>query len=96
MVPACAKCNLRRAVLDTLETGIIHHNVEAWLPYLHNGVRMERCLLISTAFLENQGAKKVLVYAQDITECKAAVETLRQSEQRLFAVLETQQEMICK
>ncbi|MEE4362714.1 MAG: PAS domain-containing protein, partial [Desulfotignum sp.] len=50
--PACAHCLVRQAVLDTFETGVNQTEVAAWLPFPRGDAVEERCLLISTAYLQ--------------------------------------------
>jgi two-component sensor histidine kinase/PAS domain-containing protein len=68
--PACQRCSIRTAVLDSLATGTPHEGAEAWLSRLDGGQRQKRCLLISTSVIRFQRSRKVLVCAQDITELK--------------------------
>jgi PAS domain S-box-containing protein len=68
--PSCGECALRLAALDTLCTGTRHQGVEAWVPVCHGGREESRCLLISTAPIELDHSKKVLICAQDMTEHK--------------------------
>jgi PAS domain-containing protein len=48
--PACARCHVRQAVLDTFENGVSRTEVAAWLPFPKGDSVEERCLLISTVF----------------------------------------------
>jgi len=66
----CPPCKIRLTVLDTIENGSRHENVEAWIPALVNGVQQQRCLLVSCSLLGSGLPKKTLVCAQDITELK--------------------------
>ncbi len=59
--PACAECHVRKAVLDTFETGVSQSEIEAWLPFPREETTQVRCLLISTAFLQIDGSQRVLV-----------------------------------
>ena len=70
--PTCSLCMLCRTVLDTVRTGTRHDSVEAWLPVSTGGERQERCLLLSTAPMQNGTGRKALVCAQDISELKQA------------------------
>ncbi len=67
--PACQDCLVRQSVLDTLETGKSHHQVEWTLPFYRRGVREELTFLISTVPMTT-AKKQVLVCIEDITERK--------------------------
>ena len=83
--PDCAACRVRRAILDTFADGRGRDQVEAPAT---GGVDGERCLLISTAYLESGSSGKVLVGVQDITRRKRAEEAQRSSEARYRALFE--------
>jgi signal transduction histidine kinase/putative methionine-R-sulfoxide reductase with GAF domain len=68
----CIDCPIRRAVLDTFETGRGHDGVEAKFPIFRAGKKMERWILISTKLLRVDGTERVLLCARDITERKQA------------------------
>ena len=70
--PSCDRCELRLAIFDTLTSGTRREGIEAWLPMWARGQRQRRCLLVSTIAMKFDGATKVLVCAQDITERKQA------------------------
>jgi PAS domain S-box-containing protein len=86
--PACADCHVRKAVLNTFDTGISHNEVEEWLPFPRGTSTQERCLLISTAFLKIDGSERVLVCAQDITERKRAEKILEKEREKFFILTE--------
>jgi len=76
--PACATCQIRRAVADTVQTGRPHREVEAWAPLSVNGRSETRCLQISTVpILLDGSTRSALVCAQDITQRKRAEDELR-------------------
>ena len=85
--PACGQCPVRLAVLDTLRRGTRHDSVEAWLPLSAGGRRQQQCLLVSTAAMEFNGTRKVLVCAQDMTEMKHAEEALHKTVRQLESAL---------
>lgn len=68
--PACERCPIRTAVLDSLAAGTPHEGAEAWLSRIEGGQRQKRCLLVSTSVIRSERSRKVLVCAQDITELK--------------------------
>ncbi len=79
----CLTCTVRRTIINTLETGHSHHQVEASLPFLRDGKHQTITFLISTARLFVQGQPQVLITIQDITKRKETREALRQSEENL-------------
>jgi len=68
--PSCSQCPIRLAALDSLYTGARHQGVEAWVPVSDGHRQQQRCLLVSTAAIELDHSKKVLICAQDMTEHK--------------------------
>jgi len=81
--PFCQACRVRDTVIDTLETGQNHHQVEASLPFLIDGEPRDLTFLLSTARLAVRGEPQVLITVQDITRRKETEEALRQSEENL-------------
>jgi PAS domain-containing protein len=81
--PTCSLCPVRRAVLGTLREGTSHSSVEGWMPLSIDGQPQQRCLLVSTAAMQFDGARKILVCAQDITELKLAQLELQEREESL-------------
>jgi two-component system, cell cycle sensor histidine kinase and response regulator CckA len=92
--PACNDCRVRNAVLDTFDSGTSRQNVESWLPLIQGNSIVERCLLISTAFLRIDNTEKVLLCIQDITDRKQAEETLRKSEANYRTLIENTHDII--
>jgi PAS domain S-box-containing protein len=85
--PSCGECALRLAVLDTVQNGNPHDNVERWL--LLGGEYAEpRCLLAFTAPLEIHGRRKALVSILDITKRKRTEQELQTSETRFRTLTE--------
>ena len=92
--PACTRCHVRKAVLHTFETGVSRTGVAAWLPFSRGDALEERCLLISTAFIQVSGTERVLVCAQDITERKRAEKALQESEKKFRLAFHTSPDSI--
>jgi PAS domain S-box-containing protein len=86
--PHCGACTVRRTVLDTLQTGRSHQQVEATLPFAVDGERRDLTLLLGTARLQVQGQTRVLVTLQDVTALKQTQEALRRSEAFTRTVLD--------
>jgi signal transduction histidine kinase/CheY-like chemotaxis protein len=81
--PHCQICAVRQTVIDTLETGVSHHQVEASLPFLIADEPQDLTFLLSTARLAVRGDPQVLITIQDITKRKQAEEALHLSEENL-------------
>ena len=79
----CQACLVRCTVIDTLETGHSHHQVEASLPFLIGGEPREITFLLSTARLFLRGEPNALITIQDITKRKETEKALRNSEDNL-------------
>jgi PAS domain S-box-containing protein len=83
----CQLCPARMAIEDTLQTGTVHKNVEFHLPRQHDGRRSEFYLLISTALIDTDRHRQLLLCLNDITDRKNAEKDLQKREQyfrRLF------------
>jgi len=86
--PFCQACRVRDTVIDTLETGQNHHQVEASLPFLIDGEPRDLTFLLSTARLAVRGEPQVLITVQDITRRKETEEALRESEEHYRSLFE--------
>jgi PAS domain S-box-containing protein len=86
--PKCNGCALRRAILDTIETGSSHHNVEHVTTVVQQGQKREATWLASTARVPVEDGPQVLLALQDITEYRQAEADLRASEARLRAIFD--------
>ncbi|MCF8063533.1 MAG: PAS domain-containing protein, partial [Deltaproteobacteria bacterium] len=86
--PACARCRVRQAVLDTFETRLSQTGIEAWLPFPRGESSEERCLLISTAYLKIDSTERVLVCSQDITALKQTKKDLAHSHDLMRYIIE--------
>ncbi|OGV73870.1 MAG: hypothetical protein A3K18_17265 [Lentisphaerae bacterium RIFOXYA12_64_32] len=78
--PKCEACALRRAILDTIETGHSHHDVEHVTAVTRQGERRDAIWLGATARIPAAGRCLVLLALQDITERRRIQEASRQSE----------------
>jgi two-component system, cell cycle sensor histidine kinase and response regulator CckA len=86
--PGCPACAIHAAALSTLRTGEPHEHVEACVPLLRDGARVERRLSVSTALLEWDVEKRVLLCAQDVTDRTRDEQALRASEGRMRAIFD--------
>lgn len=84
----CRDCPLLGAVLDTLETGCSHCQIEAVLPFGPEGERKPLALLVSTAAIGHKGERLALVTILDITDRKAASNELSEAHSRLNTIME--------
>ncbi len=86
--PHCRECPVRLAVMDTLETGRSHHQVEATLPFALEGERTQSTFLVSTKKLELRQEPMVLASFMDITGRKRAERELAEAERRYRTLFE--------
>ncbi len=70
--PSCERCPIRCSVLSTFADKKGREKVEAWLTIVKGEDKDERCLLLSTSYLDGEGLERVLLCAQDITDQKRA------------------------
>ncbi|MCM2266343.1 MAG: PAS domain S-box protein [Elusimicrobiales bacterium] len=73
---ACGSCQVRRAVVGTMNSGKPVSRLEAEM-HTKNG---KAYFLLSTAVIETAGERQLLICLDDITQQKAAEESLRKSE----------------
>ena len=92
--PACGECTARTAVLESLRSGSRHDGLEAWFPASSDN-RERQCLLLSTAPMQINGVRKVLVCTHDITRRKQAEEILHETVRQLETAL-TQKTVLLK
>jgi PAS domain S-box-containing protein len=85
--PFCEICKVRLTVLDTIETGEAHYQVEAQLPLMRDEINEEITLLMSTAHISTSEGHRVIVTFNDITQLKLMEEELRGSEERWRALI---------
>lgn len=92
--PRCAECDLRLAIADTFATGTPHHDVEYRATLEHGGWRRKVVLLCATAFLGQEGAPRLLLCMQDISDRVLVSEALAESERRYRDIYENAAEGI--
>jgi len=80
----CEQCTLRRNILDTLETGTIHDQVEATMRFIVNGKEQETVFLLSTTRLTLGSQILALVTMMDITERKRIEQAVKFSQTKLI------------
>ncbi|MCP4613319.1 MAG: PAS domain S-box protein [Planctomycetes bacterium] len=80
--PECKACVVHLTILDTLETGNPHDQVEVVITAERDGIRMDQSLLVSTTFLDIAGCPHVLATFQNITDRKKAEDELKENEER--------------
>lgn len=86
--PACGSCAIRRALLDTVQNGNRHDDIEAWVPLITGCHAEQRCVLVFTAPMEIHGKRKALLSILDITDRKKAERELQVSEARFRTLTE--------
>jgi PAS domain S-box-containing protein len=84
----CSECKVRMTVIDTLETGRDHHDVEAVLPFEIEGNEKNIDLLLYTTRIQFQKQHMVLVTILDISERKRSEIALKDSEQLFRSLIE--------
>jgi signal transduction histidine kinase/DNA-binding response OmpR family regulator len=80
--PQCQNCMTRLTVLNTLETGVNHYQVEWHAPFLRNGKQEEVTFLLSTVLMGTGTSGQALVCIEDISARKRTEEALQRSEER--------------
>jgi PAS domain S-box-containing protein len=79
----CMACNLRNAVLDTLDTGKEYTKVEhSYITYNVNAVQKRKTVLYSTSVATLEPQKTILLTLDDITERKNLENELRIAKDR--------------
>ena len=84
----CSICNLSLAMEDTLTNGTIHANVEYQTTLVKKGEAKKVTLLGSTALIESNDQRNLLLCLYDITGLKQAELSLRESEQKYRALVD--------
>ena len=75
--PKCEECPLRSTVLESIRSGHNVNQVETSLRLLREGEETDFTFLVSSTPLQHKGEPMALVALMDITERKAAEESLR-------------------
>ena len=73
--PVCNLCLIRNTVIDTLETGQSHSQVEWRLPFVREECTEELAFLVYTSLLDLP-QRKVLLFIQDVTDLKRSEERI--------------------
>lgn len=76
--PACKNCLVRITVEETLNTDKSHSQIECHLPFINNGKQEELIFLLYTSILKLP-KKLAIVWIEDITELKKALENVKQA-----------------
>ncbi len=92
--PHCQDCPVRGQILDTMETGRGHHQVELSRPFIVGGRARNVPFLLSTAKLDINTEPRVLMTIQDISERKKAEEKIRSSLLQFEMLAETAEELL--
>ncbi len=74
---ACRGCTVRNTVLDAIETGKTHRQVEADMAFTRGDGNVEKTFLLYATPLRISGEHRVLVVLEDITDLKQAEHELR-------------------
>ncbi len=78
--PSCATCPLRTTILDTLRTGTPHAQVEITRSVPQPEGARDIHMLLSTARLELDGRRRILVVLDDITDTRRLNEQLMRAQ----------------
>ncbi len=84
--PACDRCELRRALDDTLRTGLGHRNIEYRATLERQGGRWDVVMLGATAAIRTGEQTNALLCLEDRTEQEQAEQRARQRELELLHV----------
>ncbi len=76
--PDCAACKLQQAERDTAATGTSHSQLETRLRLVRGTATVEHVLQASTARIEIDGDRMVLLCLEDVTEQRQAEERIRE------------------
>lgn len=82
--PACKNCLVRITVEETLNTDKSHSQIECHLPFINNGKQEELIFLLYTSILKLP-KKLAIVWIEDITELKKALENVKQAKNAIEA-----------
>lgn len=84
----CSNCKLNKAIIETLETGISNRNFEHEASLLQGNDIYTYVLLCSTALVETNGSRNVLLNMLDITDRKQTELALARNEQMFRAYVQ--------
>ncbi len=87
--PHCRSCTVSRIIIDTIETGRTHYQVETNVRLSVNGVEKTLPFLLSSTRISSHNQPMALVSFMDISQLKKAEESLRQTNERLAAVMDS-------
>lgn len=79
----CKSCTLLRAIEDSFQTGAAHRNDEHSITLVRNGIDHKLTLLGSTALVESNNSKHLLLCLHDISERKQVEEKLLSTNSKL-------------
>ncbi|MBI2851363.1 MAG: PAS domain-containing protein, partial [Chloroflexi bacterium] len=88
---ACQVCQVRQTVLDTIEAGRSHYQVEWSLPFVRDDRREELTFLVSTVPLATS-KEQTLICMEDITERKKAQQLIQFERDRLVGILNSMED----
>jgi len=84
----CASCSLRKAILDTFQTGASHAGIDYRATVEGAGDRRKMVFSASTSLIQHGGQARLLLCLNDITERIRAEEAIRESELRFRTLAE--------
>jgi PAS domain S-box-containing protein len=84
----CNECMLRKTMINTVETGINHENIEVHLSYMSEGIPVDIYFILSTKLIDICGERQILLNLLDITERKYTEELLINSEENYRSIFE--------
>ncbi|NTV13938.1 MAG: response regulator [Desulfobulbaceae bacterium] len=87
--PHCQSCVASRLVMDTIETGRSHFQVEIMIPLASAAGEQSLPFLLSTSRIILHGETLALVSFANISQLKQAEESLRQSNERMRTILDS-------